>query len=232
MKMVSSARRSGASFCFMVLRRWRARACIKGMALVGRRDGAPPRRAREACRRYDASSTSVPPKPGGPWEAEARDRAEKRRRALDTLLKRRAASVLGQWRRSAAERRRQSMALEALRQAPGIKCLGPVAAPRGGKAAAKHCPRGAREEARFGISCGALAPTRGGDGADEERGAAARAVPAWVAPPRDVPRFRKVAAGRDPPGRARICSRAQSADPARRAAPLKRRVERRRLHPR
>ena len=84
MKMVSSARRSGASFCFMVLRR-RRRARTGISVALGPRDGAPPRRAREGGGIYKAPRAQARGEGVAFWEAEARDRAEKRRRALETL---------------------------------------------------------------------------------------------------------------------------------------------------
>ena len=124
MKMVSSARRSGASFCFMVLRRWRRARVSKAWrswADATARRRVARAKAERFIRRLEHKRAA---KALSTWEAEARDRAEKRRRALETLCKRRAASVLGQWRRRAAETRRQNMALEALVKRRASNVLG------------------------------------------------------------------------------------------------------------
>jgi hypothetical protein len=124
MKMVSSARRSGASFCFMVLRRWRkgrVTQAWRSWADATARRRVARAKAERFIRRLEHKRAA---KAWSLWEAEARDRAEKRRRALETLLNRRASNVLGQWRRSAAERRRQNMALEALVKRRASNVLG------------------------------------------------------------------------------------------------------------
>ena len=181
MKMVSSARRSGASFCFMVLRRWRRARVSKAWRSWADATRAPPRRARQGGAIYTTPSTSASgrrveymgsrgPRPRGEAAARLGDAPQSPGIGVG------AGPVATASGGTAAAKHGPGGA----RQAPGIKRLGPVAAPRHRKEAAKHRPRGAREEARFEY-CGALAAARGGDGADEERGAAARAVPARVA---------------------------------------------------
>ena len=185
-----AAARPSASWC-----------CGGGGARVYQRHGARGRTRRRAAasrapRRsdlYDASSTSARRSVEYMGSRGPRPRGEAAARLGDAPQAPRA-PVLGQWRRSAAERRRQNMALEALVKRRASNVLGQWRR----RAAAKRRQSIALEAlAKSALRmCGALAPTRGGDGADEERGAAARAVPAWVAPPRHVPRFPESGAAR------------------------------------
>ena len=148
------------------------------------------------------------------------------------MRNRRAANVLGRGRRSAAERRRQNMALEALVKRRASNVL-------------RRRRRRATEKRRQSMALGRCAKkrasnivasagvARGGDGADARRGAAARAVPARLAPPRHVPRLSESGGGHARPrGRAPIRGAGAERRAARRAAPAPGCVERRRLHAR
>ena len=163
-----------------------ARAGGLGMASSRPRSGAAASRARrtaiEIYRRsahkqaaFKASRRSCS-RARGP-----RDRAERRRRALEPSSSAGAATrcTPAGGRGSGARPRewwpwrRSSSAGPSMREMSWANRRPPP----GPATSSRRPDRGAREEARPREYCGAPAPTRGGDGADEERGAAARAVP-------------------------------------------------------